>query len=66
MVEFVVTLVVCSLDMSSCSTPRSYRAEHASVEACVDAESLKAATRMLETGHEGVLLLACDYYWPAV
>lgn len=66
MVEFVVTLVVCSLDMSSCSQPRSYRAEHVSIEECTRKEGEAAVARLAEGGHSVVLLLACDYYWPAV
>lgn len=66
MIEFVVTVVVCSLDMSSCSTPRSFRAEHPSVEECVRVEGDAAAARLSAGGHRVVLLLACDYYWPEV
>ena len=66
MIEFVVTFVVCSLDMTSCSAPKSFRAKHPSIERCVEAEFNEAAERIRAGGFEVVLLLACDYYWPEV
>lgn len=66
MIGFIVTIAVCSLDLSDCSVTRSWKARHPSVEACLDRETEAAAERLRAGGHEVVLLLTCDYEWPEV